>query len=91
MKRAKVHTFEIEELAAYMTGLNYDSLEGDIIGQVEQELFSEYEITLDQLQQVVEVLLPMIDVADSSLTNTKFKGFSKREGNVGTWILKTEI
>jgi len=90
MKIAKIHPYDLEEFAAYICGLDYDSLEGDISGQIDTVLWEKFETDLKLLGQLMEVIMPLIDVGKSPLTNTKFKGFSKKEGNVGIWILKTE-
>lgn len=91
MKRAKINTYDLEEFAAYISGLDYENIEEDLTSTVESALYDKYDIDLDQLQRLMEVIMPLIDVGESPLTNTKFKGFSNIETNPPVWLLKTEI
>jgi hypothetical protein len=91
LKKAKIGFYELEELAAFISDLDYENLDGDTNNQIEQAIYDKFGIDLDQFQKIVEVLMPLIDVGESPLTGTIFKGFSKKEGNHGTWLLKTEV
>lgn len=91
MKRAKIHPYDLEEFAAYICGLDYDKIEEDLTDTIEKALYDKFDIDLDQLQRLMEIIMPLIDVGESPLTNTKFKGFSNIEANPPVWLLKTEI
>ena len=49
----------------------------------------EFFIDLDVFQDIVDRLLPLIDVGTSDLTNTKFKGFADVKKKC--WLVKTEV
>lgn len=84
----KLDRFELEELAAHLCGLNYDDVE---YNEIEQALFDKFNIDYDSFQNLIELLVPMIDVGTSPLTGTRYKGFSKIEGNHGCWVLRIEV
>jgi len=90
MEILKVHThpFDIEELACKILGLDYDEIDADT-QVVEEKLSEELCIDLDIFQDIVNRLLPLIDVGSSELTGTRFKGFSDVENK--TWLVKTEV
>jgi hypothetical protein len=83
-----VHRFELEELAAHLVGLNYDDVD---YSEIEQKLYEKFNIDSDSFNDLVVALLPMIDVGESPLTGTRYKGFSRPEGKHMLWIVKTEI
>jgi len=87
MKTIKLHPFEIEELACVITGLDYDEIDADN-EKIEQALMDEFEISFDSFFEIISRLLPLIQVANSGLTNTTFKGFADIENF--RWLTKTE-
>ena len=58
---------------------------------VENALLDELNIDFDSFHEIVNRLLPLIDVGESPLTKKRFKGFSKIEDGMGCWIVRTEI
>ncbi len=80
--------YEVEELACHLLGLNYDDVDNSDISDA---LFEKYEISFDQFHNLITALLPLIDVGTSPLSNTRYKGFSKVEGGVGMWLVRTEV
>ncbi len=90
MKLARVHPFDIEELACYIAGLDYDEIDADS-SIIEEKLEKDFGCNLDQFTHLIQRLLPMIDISSSSspITGKKFKGFSDTENSV--WFVKMEI
>lgn len=84
----KVSPIDLEELAATITGINYDHPEYRS-SEVEEILNDRFKIDIETLTDIVARLLPLIHVAKSPLTGTVYKGFA--DINNGTWILKTQI
>lgn len=88
MKKAKIHPFDIEELACKITGLDYDEIDADS-ATIQDEIYERFGCDLDQFTEIIAHLLPLIDVGESPLTKKRYKGFSDIEN--GVWITKMEI
>ena len=88
MKLAKISTLETEELACYITGLDYDEIDADE-EIIDEKLQEEFGCNLQQFTHIIQRLLPMIDVGSSPLTQKRYKGFSDVEKHI--WLVKTEV
>ena len=88
IERANTHIFEVEQLACAMTGLDYDEIDADS-EIIEQKIFDTFGTSLDQFQDIVNRLLPLIMIANSPLSEVKYKGFANIEA--GVWYVKTEL
>lgn len=88
VKKAKVMMFDIEELACKITGLDYEEINADT-SVIENKLYEEFEIDLDNFSRIISRLLPLIDIGESPLTNKVYKGFADNENNC--WLVKTEV
>lgn len=88
---------DIEEVACAVLGLEYEDYEeaDDCTEQIENILIDEMNIDLDTLEQIINKLLPTIDVGKSPLTGNMYKGFSrefiKGSCKVRKWIAKMQI
>ena len=84
---------KIEELACMILGIEYDIFERDKNKEekIEQILIDRMNIDLDTLYSIVKKLLPLIEIGESPLTGTCYKGFVKRLNNSGgTWLARIE-
>lgn len=88
MKRAKVTALDVEELACHITGLDYDEIDADT-SIIQEKLYDEFGCDLDQFTDLIQRLLPLIDVGSSPLTNKRYKGFSDTEKQI--WLVKCEV
>ncbi|MFK8302665.1 hypothetical protein ACI75Y_07110 [Capnocytophaga stomatis] len=88
IKKAKVSIWDIEQLACKITGLDYDEIDADT-SVIEDKLYEEFEIDLDNFAKIISRLLPLIDVGKSPLTKKVYKGFADNENNC--WLVKTEV
>lgn len=90
MKILKVETdqYEIEELACKILGLDPDGLEGET-DVIEGVMRDDLDIEMDVFQEIVNRLLPLIDVGKSELTGERYKGFSDSDKQL--WLVKTKI
>ena len=79
---------EIDVLACKILGLVFDDIDADT-DVINEKMDEEFFIDLDVFQNIVDRLLPLIDVGTSELTNTKFKGFA--DVNNKCWLVKTEV
>ena len=86
--KTRTNYLEIEELACKILGLDYDDIDADT-DVINEKMDEEFFIDLDVFQNIVDRLLPLIDVGTSELTNTKFKGFADVKNK--TWLVKTEV
>lgn len=86
MEITRVHSFSIEELACVVTGLDYDEIDADH-DIIEEKLSQEFDISFESFHELIERLLPLIEVQKSDLTKTLYKGFGKD----GLWLVKTEV
>ena len=88
---------DIEEVACAVLGLEYEDYEeaDDCTEQIENILIDEMNIDLDTLEQIINKLLPTIDIGKSPLTGNMYKGFSrefiKGSCKVRKWIAKMQI
>jgi len=86
----RVNWMDVEELAAQILNLDYNSEEVDH-DVIELAMAEKFNIDLDIFQNIVELLLPLVDVGKSPITNEVFKGFSvleDEESGLRRWIIK---
>jgi hypothetical protein len=88
MKLAKISTLQTEELACYITGLDYDEIDANE-EIIDEKLQEEFGCDLQQFTVIIQRLLPLIDVGSSPLTQKRYKGFSDIEN--GMWFVKIEV
>jgi len=88
MKLAKISTLDTEELACYITGIDYDEIDADE-EVIDEKLQEEFGCDLQQFTNIIQRLLPMIDVGSSPLTQNRYKGFSDPEKKM--WFVKIEV
>lgn len=86
--KTKLTSLEVEELACKITGLDYDEIDADT-QIIEEKLYEEFEIDLENFANIISRLLPLIDVGESPLTQKVYKGFSDVEKQM--WLVKTEV
>jgi hypothetical protein len=84
VKPVRVDSFDIEDLAIFILGLDENSESCEI----ELALYEEFECTLESFSQIIAHLLPLCDVGESPLTKKVYRGFSDRKNQ--RWIIKTE-
>jgi hypothetical protein len=87
VKKANVHQFDIEELACKILGIDIDEIDYSDTEIINNELYNQFEIDLDNFRDIVNRLLPLIDIGESPLTKKKYKGFS--DGNC--WLTKIPV
>lgn len=90
IKRINADWAEVAELACEITGTDEEAIYGDF-GLLEDRLYEELNVDFDSFHEIVNRLLPLVDVGKSPLSGKFFKGFSKIEGSRGCWIVKVEI
>ena len=80
MKKVKIHPIDLEELMVYMTEKR-EEYEANDNFDIHQEFFDKYEITSEQLENILSIILPMVDVGSSPLTNEKYLFLADKEKN----------
>lgn len=88
IQTAETHIYEVEELACKITGLDYDEIDADT-QVIEDALMQELGVDLQQFQEIIERLLPLVHIANSGITEKVYKGFANHEQ--GVWLVKTEL
>lgn len=88
MKKAKISTLEVEELACQITGLDYDKIDADT-SVINEKLYEEFGCDLDQFTDIISRLLPLVTVGESPLTKKVYKGFAEEEKSM--WLCKVEV
>ncbi len=83
-----INSLDIEELACHIVNLDYDEIDADT-EIIEEQLIEIYGCDLEQFAALITELLPLIDVGQSGLTETRYKGFANVENNI--WFVKTKI
>ena len=89
-----IHYDEIEELACLMLGWDYDSvIDNDLQETLYEEFYSEYSITLEEFQHLLNDLVKFTPSWKSPLTDKLYQGFVVQEGNNGLMraIIKEEV
>ena len=82
-----LNTILEKEIKVYKIKEGY-GLEDDLeLSELEDLLYQECDMNLDQLELIVERLLPLCQIAKSELTNKVYQGFGKDN----MWIIKREI
>jgi hypothetical protein len=83
----KIDYLDAQELAWHILGINEakenDETE-DFDELVERQLFEEYGMDMDQLLKLLNAITPLIEIAESPLTHTLYKGFAVND----CWLLK---
>lgn len=79
------------EVLAYLAGLNPE--ENDDLGEIEAHLQDKYGISdISVMEEIVDKLFNVINVARSPLTDTVYIGFSvEDEQGRGFWLAKKEV
>lgn len=90
IKRIVADYDDVMDLACEITGLDVENVDGDI-SLVEDSLCEKLNVDFDSFHEIVNRLLPLIDVGESPLTKKRFKGFSKIEDGMGCWIVRVGI
>ena len=75
-------TVDAEELAAHLLGIPEED------ESLYEELHVRFGCDLHQFEDLIESLLPMIDIGSSPLTGRRFKGFA---AHGQYWMAKMEI
>lgn len=72
------------DLAAYLAGINPDSMEDEI----EEAFYNAFGVDVDTFNMLAEQLIYLIDVGVSPLTRERYKGFSDGKGR---WLAKVKV
>lgn len=84
-EKVRLLDHEVEELAAYLLGLD-DEYED---WEIERKLLCEFDMDLDAFRSLVERLLPLCDVGRSSMTGKTYRGFARHKNEKAkVWLLK---
>jgi hypothetical protein len=75
---------DIQELAAHILDINDE--DDDYENLIDIQLNEQFSIDFDNFSAIIEALLPLITVAESPLTKTRYKGFSYND----LWLLKMQ-
>lgn len=73
------------ELAAEVCEVNDE----DDYDAIDEAMFEKFNIGMAEFEEVVQALLPLIDVGKSPLTGKTYKGFSVKDGSY--FLLKIEV
>jgi hypothetical protein len=88
MKKAKIHPIDLEELMVYMTEKR-EQYEADDNFDIHQEFLSKFDITSEQLDNILSIILPMVDLGVSPLTNERYLFLADKEK--GEALLKISL
>ena len=85
IEKVRVDSYEVEELACKILGIDYDEIDADVT-IIEEEMMEQLDIDLEIFQDIIERLIPLVEVGQSPLTNELYKGFADTENSM--WLLK---
>ena len=69
-------SFELDELACYLLGKDYDKWsKNEDISLLEDELYEKFDINYEAFEKLVESLAKFTIISESPLTKSHFQGF----------------
>lgn len=75
-------------MACAICGLDYDEIDADTF-QIEMALQEKFNIPeLEDFAELINHLIPLIDVGSSPITKRNYKGFSNQKG---VWFCKVDV
>lgn len=86
----KIGFIDAFELAMHILSIEDDPVledNEDFDDLVERRLFEEYGMELGQLLKLLNAITPLIEIAESPLTNTLYKGFASDN----CWLVKIHV
>lgn len=90
MNKQRIPEIYIEELAAYLTNIDLADIEDDNYDtQLAEALREKYEIPFEHFCELIEDLVPLVSVGQSSLTGKMYAGFADKPKKL--WLVKTEL
>lgn len=90
MKKADISTCDLEELACYITDLDYNQVdEDDSYNIIELRLHEKFSIDMETFREILSRLLPLANSGTSPITGQRFKGFTDQAESY--WIMKMEV
>ena len=94
LKRASIHHWDVEELVCYIMEVDQDADDYDYC-ELEEKFYEQFDCGIDSLHEILRVLIPMVDVGKSPITEEVFKGLSVQKENddkpYGLWMIKTVV
>ena len=88
VEKVEVRTYDVEELACVITGLDIDEIDADE-EIIDEALLEHFNINTYNLQLIVSRLLPLVDIGIDTLTGERYRGFSDVKNK--RWIIKTRV
>lgn len=86
-EKENLSILDTEELACKITGLDYDAIDADV-DIIEEALVDKFGIGIGEFVELIEHLIPLVDVGRSPLTKKLYKGFSDQQG---VWLTKVLV
>jgi hypothetical protein len=81
----KIDYLDAQELACYILGIEEAAADNETEDfLVERRLFEEFGMDMDKLLKFLNAITPLIEIAESPLTKTLYKGFAVND----CWLLK---
>lgn len=84
VKKERISSMDLEELAADICGI-----EADDTSEIDDALYQKFNITLEDFQNLMDALWPMLAVGISPITETPYAGFLNEEK--GMWLAKKDV
>jgi hypothetical protein len=88
MKKVEIHPIDLEEVMVYLTEKR-EEYESDTSFDIHQEFYDKYEVTSEQFESILSVILPMVDIGVSPLTKEKYLFLADK--NEGVALLKIKL
>ena len=88
MKKVEIHPIDLEEVMVYMTQKRKE-YEEDSGFDIHQEFFDKFEVTSEQFENILGIILPMVDIGESSLTKKTYLFLADKED--GTALLQIAL
>lgn len=83
VEKISIPYWEIEQLVCHLVGIDYKQ----DYENIEEALYNAYDISFDDFHNLIEALVPMIDISLSTSTDEMYKGFAIDKN----LIIKTKV
>lgn len=88
MDKVKINPIDLEEVMVYLVEKR-DEYENDNNFDIHQEFYEKFEVTSEQFEKLLSLLIPMIDIGVSPLSNKRYLMLADKEND--TALLKVAL
>ena len=88
MDKVRINSIDLERVMVYLVDKR-EEYESDNSFDIHQEFYDKFEVTSGQLDELLSLIIPMIDIGVSPLSNRRFLMLADKKNDVA--LLKVPI